>query len=472
MIPNRHNLATETTSVDSTLIKPKPNTRVFVISDIHLGGEPAMMSRPYLLESFIDHLPSQLRADEALELVIAGDFIDFLAVEPYADFVSNPADVIKKLESVTTPSSASGCVFDALGRHVRAGHRLTIMVGNHDVEMALPSAQAYLLSRIGAKSHELHFVDDGRAYRIGGALIEHGNAYDGANANDWNGLRHVASSESRSRKPDTTVRPSAGSQLVTSVVNHLKNRYPFIAKLQPEGELLALLLLALEPQLRFEFGKIVSIFSTNILASAPPIAGERPISSKVSTKSDLDFELLDAFGDAYEALLSPSNKNISATTAWLRSWVKPNSESLGEVIRKGDPIPETRLKQLRVAMKKLLGNEASNCVDGPADQYSDEAKRMLSAIYGLDAVVMGHTHLPRCKHYNDGIYINCGTWIDRFPVPSQALVDESGKELEIFLRQLISQNNVGVLDPTYAELLIASNSQVTQAELKVYKGSQ
>ena len=57
-------------------------TRVFVISDLHLGGaKPAMMSHAKDLANFVNELPKQLRGDEKLELVIAGDFIDFLAIE-------------------------------------------------------------------------------------------------------------------------------------------------------------------------------------------------------------------------------------------------------------------------------------------------------------------------------------------------------------------------------------------------------
>ena len=57
--------------------------RVFVISDLHLGGQPpTMMSTPDRLAAFIESLPSRLQSDEQLELVINGDFVDFLAIEP------------------------------------------------------------------------------------------------------------------------------------------------------------------------------------------------------------------------------------------------------------------------------------------------------------------------------------------------------------------------------------------------------
>lgn len=70
-------------------------------------------------------------------------------------------------------------------------------------------------------------VDDGRAYRIGGALIEHGNGYDGANMNDWEGLRAMASAQSRSEAPPRPVIVSPGSRLVEAVINPIKKGYPF-----------------------------------------------------------------------------------------------------------------------------------------------------------------------------------------------------------------------------------------------------
>lgn len=59
-------------------------TRLIVISDLHLGGtEPYMMSQPQQLAAFIEHLSTVAAGDETLELVINGDFIDFLAIPDY-----------------------------------------------------------------------------------------------------------------------------------------------------------------------------------------------------------------------------------------------------------------------------------------------------------------------------------------------------------------------------------------------------
>ena len=171
--------------------------RVFVISDLHIGGlPPAMMSAPDRLAAFIESLPSRLQPDEQLELVINGDFVDFLAIEPCEAWTSSSDRAREKLLK-TVRASTFTPVFDALGRLVAAGHRLTILLGNHDLELAIPAVRDSLLDALEATPHQVHCVFDGAAYRIGGALIEHGNRYDVANENDWDGLRTMASALSR-----------------------------------------------------------------------------------------------------------------------------------------------------------------------------------------------------------------------------------------------------------------------------------
>ena len=191
--------------------------RVIVISDLHIGGEqPSMMSSADRLSGFIEALPAQARPDESMELVIAGDFIDFLAEAPFTSWTADSRQARTKLRRVMNdPAFAS--VFAALNRLVAAGHSLTIMIGNHDLELALPAVQDDLLERLSAAGRLIHFVDDGRAYRIGRMLIEHGNRYDGANENDWTNLRIIASAQSRAESPPVELRASAGSWLVEKV---------------------------------------------------------------------------------------------------------------------------------------------------------------------------------------------------------------------------------------------------------------
>jgi calcineurin-like phosphoesterase family protein len=191
--------------------------RVIVISDLHLGGSKSvMMSRPGRLVRFLRGLPHQAKSDEKLELVIAGDFVDFLTIDPLASWTPKP-DVARKKLNDTMDGELFGPVFDALLELVRSGCALTILLGNHDLELALPVAQEALWRRLSADPHQVLFLVDGRAYRVGGLLIEHGNRYDGANANDWE-----ASSAPPIRGPKLHPSPcaprlEAGSSSTTSI---------------------------------------------------------------------------------------------------------------------------------------------------------------------------------------------------------------------------------------------------------------
>ena len=216
--------------------KPR-SRRIIIISDLHLDGEPpTMMSRPKELARFIQTLPSRCAADEQLELVIGGDFVDFLAIPPFAAWTPDPKEAGRKLNRAMKEQQFAP-IFEALGSHVAAGHLLTVLIGNHDVELALPPIQDALLAHLGATPHQVHFVDNNCAYRIGGLLVEHGNRYDDANENDWTGLRAISSALSRGEVPHGALEASAGSRLVEKLISPLKAAgYRFIDLLQPQSE--------------------------------------------------------------------------------------------------------------------------------------------------------------------------------------------------------------------------------------------
>lgn len=449
----------------------KPS-RLVVISDLHLGGEePAMMSQPSRLAAFIAGLPSRLRAGEALDLVIAGDFVDFLSVPPWSPWTPDPALALAKLKSVTgKPGQAGGFapVFDALRDHVAGGHRLTVMLGNHDLELTLPPVQAAFLDRIGAGPHDVLFLFDGRAYEVGGALIEHGNRYDDANANDFTHLRALASFLSRDEAPTdlAKVDVSTGSQLVTRVVSPLKKIYPFIDLLKPEGELLAYLLFAFEPSLvRNYLGDFGLLFEAQRRAAAN--AEGRPPGATTNVAGELgevDEELRGAFPDLYQSIRSPA-ENVGFRDLFDGFFDSVFSDSISELVRKGRPIPAERLAKIRVSLRRLLAGDRSFDRAAPDGQYGRAAARLRRG--KIETVVMGHTHLAR--HHGDAAkaaYINTGTWADLVTVPEAALADGADAALTTFLGDLIHDRNVRSFRPTYADVLVAPDGSVVHAALE------
>jgi len=449
-------------------------TRVFVISDLHLGGaKPAMMSHAQELAVFINELPTRLRGDESLELVIAGDFIDFLAValdDQHEAWTQSSGRAVDKLNHAMRGQDAP--VYEALGEFVRSGHRLTILVGNHDLEMALPAVQTAFCENLRVSRHQVVFVDDGQAWRIGHALIEHGNRYDGANLNDWQGLRAIVSAWSRGETPPAALGVSAGSRIVEQVVNPLKKRYPFIDILQPQGELLAYLLLAMEPSLKYDFITIrrLTVGAIN-MARAPqvgPPRAERNVANRAPEDAlvgkPLETKRLDELFGVEP--LSLSERQVAARH-WIREFVRSPGDNLEKFLKSGQSIPRDRLTQIQKVMAEMIEDDDSLNPAGETEQYGRNAQRLCTG-GDVEVVVMGHTHKP--KHIgepNKASYINTGTWVDCIHVPREALEQsEAGAaRLQGWLRDLYHDRGVRGFQPHWADLRIETDGSVCEARL-------
>ncbi|NWG20151.1 MAG: hypothetical protein HXY39_07455 [Chloroflexi bacterium] len=177
-----------------------PHT-VYILSDLHLGAgrEPAGGEWDDL-ERFRDDevfcaLIDEIAAERSpVELVIAGDFIDFPRVFPSlaATFPTDrlgatEADSVERAALVLgqTPKLASGhpAVFVALRRLMSNGHSITLVVGERDVDLLWPDVWALVFDAIyppGAPG-ELrrrafcHTIGSGAFGRV---YVEHGHEHD------------------------------------------------------------------------------------------------------------------------------------------------------------------------------------------------------------------------------------------------------------------------------------------------------
>jgi UDP-2,3-diacylglucosamine pyrophosphatase LpxH len=433
-----------------------------------------MMSHAKELGTFIGELPKRLGSDESLELVIAGDFIDFLSIA-LADgkaeaWTANSQRAVDKLNLAMGGQDQP--VYEALGGLIRSGGRLTVIVGNHDLEMAIPAVQQQFCNNLRIGRHQMVFVDNGQAWRIGNALIEHGNRYDGANLNDWQGLRATASAWSRGETAPNPLEISAGSQIVQQFVNPLKQRYPFIDILQPEGELLAYLLLAMEPTLKYDFKSIrrllVGAIRRALVPKDGPPRAERNVAAVESDDTlvgkPYDTHVLDALFQVEPVALS--ERQVGATN-WLREFLRAPGDNLAKYLAEDQPIPRDRLIQFQKVITEMLKDDDSLNPAGATEQYGRHAQRLCKAA-GVEVVVMGHTH--KAKHIGapkKATYINTGTWVDYIGVPGDVLAPgEAGEaQLRRWLKDLCHDNNVRGFRPHWADLRIEANGTVAEASL-------
>jgi UDP-2,3-diacylglucosamine pyrophosphatase LpxH len=191
---------------------------LLILSDVHLGNDlndHARHSAPdgtaperrseqvdTDLASLLRHYAAARPAGKRWRLIIAGDFIDFIGMailssegpfdtppsdEERAHGLGNASDHGRlKLRAV---AARHAVVFEALAAFVAAGHALTIVHGNHDVEFhwdGVKDELRFLLGTLASpQGEEARVAFQERIdfapwfYYVGGvAYVEHGHQYD------------------------------------------------------------------------------------------------------------------------------------------------------------------------------------------------------------------------------------------------------------------------------------------------------
>jgi CBS domain-containing protein len=159
-----------------------------VVSDIHMGGPAGfqILKHGPRLGALIRHLAT-VRAGERVGLVLNGDVVDSLA-EDIDGYVA--VDEAPRMMERIYRDPAFAPVWDGLAAFVRApGRRLVIVLGNHDVEMALPAVEASIRTRLAgdddAGQGRIAFAMRGMGFAclVGRARVfcTHGNEVDAWN---------------------------------------------------------------------------------------------------------------------------------------------------------------------------------------------------------------------------------------------------------------------------------------------------
>ncbi len=253
---------------------------LYVVSDLHIGGpaDGQIFRQSELLTSLIrtlgsvsENSPTRSGADVwnsvaisdqsryaalpgtdlRVGLVLNGDVVDFLA-EPspvYLDIDNGK----NKLEGIVNREPFKD-VFVALREYLGQENRFLVLVlGNHDVELALPGPQQWLREWLAggddAARGRLILATDGSGFRCqvgtSDVLCIHGEIADDWNRIDHQGLRAIAHGWKAGRSSyDWT--PNGGTRLVIDVMNEVKETYAFVDLLKPEIEAVLPILNALD----------------------------------------------------------------------------------------------------------------------------------------------------------------------------------------------------------------------------------
>ena len=138
----------------------------FVISDLHLGGNyPSpedVGKRGFRLcthaDAIVRFVEDRARDAErkSTEIVLNGDTVDFLAEtnspedggSTWSSFTGDSLAAIRKFRSIVARDKP---VFDSFGPFLDAGGKLTVLLGNHDIELSLPDVRQEFRRALGIR---------------------------------------------------------------------------------------------------------------------------------------------------------------------------------------------------------------------------------------------------------------------------------------------------------------------------------
>jgi UDP-2,3-diacylglucosamine pyrophosphatase LpxH len=405
-----------------------------VISDLHMGGAPGfqILGETARLASFIRWVRDQ-RPDGQVALVLNGDIVDTLAEDVPGYLAIDTAAAT--IERIIDRDPAFSPIWDALAEFVRTRNRtLVLVIGNHDLELALPPVHRLLVSRLAgddlaARARiEFSTFGAGHACLIGNTRVFciHGNEVDAWNYVRYEDLARVARRLNAGRTLDASEwEPNAGTKMVKDVMNEVKRRYAWIDLLKPETQAAVGVLAVLEPSLASRIARVLPVVGERIRGgadysgrlssegfSAPDAASARMIAPEQLLGPNLGGALRAGPGSGADAdaMLLAAEQNLQNRTPGARA----GDETLGTPRLIWDRLTGWitgvgKDEALRRALLDWLAGDKTFDLDDRDATF----KEVTSSVGSEVAItITGHTHLERAIDMGGGrFYFNCGTWI-------------------------------------------------------------
>jgi UDP-2,3-diacylglucosamine pyrophosphatase LpxH len=435
-----------------------------VISDLHISAGPLDDCDAELEGALVGFLGGLAARAEPVELVINGDFIDFVQAPPYegADLESETEDGIPLC--FTQPQSAAkleatveahGPVFTALGDLLRAkpDNRLVIMPGNHDADFFWDDVRerfaAAVCGRLAWDDARPRFTeavcagDAGEAGRLvfhleqsyrprqcEGAWIEHGHQYDPLNQFYARGLPCWSESARpifRGRDGQDRLYECTGTRFLLRFMNQLDASYPFVDNVKPFSRFIYIFGLSALKGWSAPFRVALSVWAMLRYLGGTLL---RSPSELLSLEPGEELPVAKMLSDALEAM-SPAERREFSARVRARAAADAGAgfdtgRTLGQLLEDGASA-DALLDFLAAnpdLLKALPGQDADAFLSvgggGPflslgKGFYVDETAELTRAAgrlqgeHGTDVVLMGHTH-ERVDATPDVRYFNTGCW--------------------------------------------------------------
>ncbi len=454
---------------------------VYVVSDLHLGGHtagpvgerkpagargggaaPRPARGPLDLRIFREAAALAWAVDEIAQrhagaaggraaLVLNGDIVDFLAAPAARAF--DPEGARAELERLTN-DPAQRPAWQALRRFVAAGAgELVLVIGNHDLELAMHDTGEYLLHYLTGGDRSLGervvVCYDGRGFEcaVGGRrlLAVHGNAVDPWNDVDYALLGAYATARRLgTRRPE--LRPNAGTTLVVEHLNAVKRDYQWVDLLKPEQDGAAMVAAALDEARRPPIGLMLeNVFTRGaamrqaaFVSEAPgaarppasppaarPLAGPPTAHPPASPTAAGPGAARPAVGDL-DAALREARANDAAGVRALD--LVDRDAGRDRMLSASAVLPGLFKLKMGASLRDVLRERLPH--DHSFDPLAeDEAFHALDdrTDPGVDFLIAGHTHLERSlkRRRGPGYYFNSGTWVRLVEIPPPLLTSDA-----------------------------------------------
>ncbi len=203
-----------------------------VVSDLHLGkgrllpgGGINSLEEFYYgekLVEFIHYYSSGAFRDYDVELVINGDFLNFLQCDYRGHFLTVLTEAVC-LDVLMAIIQGHRNVFKAMAEFAaKSGNIITYICGNHDQAMLWPACREYLNQIVGTPIRFKNLV-----YFFDGVHIEHGHMHEAANRFDPR--RFFLKKD----LAEPILNLPFGSHFFVDFVLKVKQRYPVVDKIRP-----------------------------------------------------------------------------------------------------------------------------------------------------------------------------------------------------------------------------------------------
>jgi UDP-2,3-diacylglucosamine pyrophosphatase LpxH len=403
---------------------------LYVVSDLHMGGRGGfqILKECRRLAEFTRWVGRQ-RPDGRVALVLNGDVIDSLS-EDIGGYIA--ADEAVTMVTRIFNDEAFAPVWEALKDFVgRAGRSLILVIGNHDIEVALPSVQGAIEARLAgddaAARGRITFSTSGAGYscEVGDARVFciHGNEQDSWNVVDYEALFQLARGQNAGIPFDSKGwKANAGTILVKDIMNEIKKKYAWIDLLKPETKAAIGVLVVLDPGQVGKISRGIPVLWEKLRGTLKLhgllSADETTVADAGQVQTLAMNELLGPnLLDGLQAARSSSGRSadsmlLEAEKTFDKGNVRPpgSDQTLGWGQLVWDWLTGVEKPEaLRRALKDWLrGDKTFDITD------RDETFEGVTAKVGpgVDFIVTGHTHLERAiKLDARRYYFNSGTWI-------------------------------------------------------------